>query len=56
MLAGFEEDRETILAQQRMLEMDPDFPRLAQRMDSAPGLFRQLMQRLIAAENATKET
>jgi phenylpropionate dioxygenase-like ring-hydroxylating dioxygenase large terminal subunit len=49
-LIGFEEDRRIIEAQQRSLRLDPAFPMIGLRMDSALGVFRGMMERLIAAE------
>lgn len=49
-LAGFDEDRQIILAQQRSLDLRPDFPMLGLRMDSALGLFRRKLEQLIHAE------
>jgi len=49
-LIGFEEDRQIIQAQQRSLQLDPTFPVIGLRMDSALGIFRGMMERLITAE------
>lgn len=48
--AGFLEDRDMILAQQRILDLNPDAPMLAMRMDAALASFRALVERAIAAE------
>jgi phenylpropionate dioxygenase-like ring-hydroxylating dioxygenase large terminal subunit len=49
-LAGFLEDKEVILAQQRILDLDPDVPMLAMRMDTALASFRALIEKAIAEE------
>jgi vanillate O-demethylase monooxygenase subunit len=49
-LAGFLEDKEVIMAQQRILDLDPDVPMLAMRMDTALASFRALMEKAIAEE------
>jgi vanillate O-demethylase monooxygenase subunit len=49
-LAGFLEDKDVILAQQRILDLDPDVPMLAMRMDTALASFRALMEKAIAEE------
>ncbi len=51
-LAGFLEDKEIILAQQRILELNPDAPMLAMRMDTALASFRALIDKAIAEERA----
>ena len=51
-LEGFQEDRDIILAQQRILDLDPDAPMLAMRMDTALASFRSIMEKAIATENA----
>jgi len=38
------------LAQQRILELDPDTPMLAMRMDTALASFRAMMEKAIADE------
>src|SRR5271167_46195 len=48
--AGFLEDKEIILAQQRVLDLDPDAPMLAMRMDAALASFRALLGKALAAE------
>ncbi len=48
--AGFLEDKDIILAQQRILDLDPDAPMLALRMDTALSSFRTLLQKAIAEE------
>jgi phenylpropionate dioxygenase-like ring-hydroxylating dioxygenase large terminal subunit len=48
--AGFLEDKDIILAQQRILELDPDTPMLAMRMDTALASFRAMMEKAIADE------
>src|ERR1700730_187360 len=52
-LAGFEEDRDIILAQQRILDLAPDSPMLAMRMDVALASFRSMLEKAIAEEHAT---
>jgi len=49
-LAGFDEDRQIILAQQRSLDLRPDFRMLGLRMDTALGLYRRKLEQLIQAE------
>ncbi len=49
-LAGFQEDKDIILAQQRILDLDPNAPMLAMRMDTALAAFRTMMEKAIAAE------
>ena len=51
-LAGFEEDKDIILAQQRILDLAPDAPMLAMRMDTALASFRDIMEKAIAEERA----
>jgi phenylpropionate dioxygenase-like ring-hydroxylating dioxygenase large terminal subunit len=51
-LAGFQEDKDMILAQQRILDLDPSAPMLALRMDTALASFRTLIQKAIAEERA----
>ena len=51
-LAGFEEDRDIILAQQRILDLAPDSPMLAMRMDVALASFRTMLNKAIADERA----
>ena len=48
--AGFLEDKDIILAQQRTLELDPDVPMLAMRMDTALASFRAMLEKAIAEE------
>ena len=50
---GFLEDQDMILAQQRILDLDPDVPMLAMRMDTALASFRALLAKAIADERAT---
>jgi phenylpropionate dioxygenase-like ring-hydroxylating dioxygenase large terminal subunit len=50
--AGFLEDKDIILAQQHILDLDPDAPMLAMRMDTALASFRTLIERAIADERA----
>jgi phenylpropionate dioxygenase-like ring-hydroxylating dioxygenase large terminal subunit len=55
-LAGFMEDKEIIIAQQRILNLDADAPMLAMRMDTALASFRALMEKAISSEqSATAE-
>ena len=49
-LAGFEEDRDIILAQQQILDLAPDSPMLAMRMDVALASFRSMLEKAIAEE------
>jgi vanillate O-demethylase monooxygenase subunit len=51
-LAGFEEDRDIILAQQKILDLAPDSPMLAMRMDVALASFRSMLDKAIAEERA----
>ncbi len=51
-LAGFQEDKDIILAQQRLLDLDPDSPMLAMRMDLALASFRSMLEKAIAEERA----
>ena len=51
-LAGFEEDRDIILAQQKILDLAPDSPMLAMRMDVALASFRSMLEKAIAEECA----
>jgi hypothetical protein len=49
-LAGFMEDKEIILAQQRILDLNPDAPMLGMRMDVALSNFRTLIEKAIQLE------
>ncbi len=49
-LAGFHEDKDIILAQQKILNLDPDAPMLAMRMDTALAAFRSMIEKAIQAE------
>lgn len=49
-LAGFQEDKDIILARQRILEFSPDAPMLAMRMDAALASFRTMVETAIAEE------
>jgi vanillate O-demethylase monooxygenase subunit len=49
-LAGFQEDMDIILAQQRILDLAPDAPMLAMRMDTALASFRAMVEKAIAEE------
>jgi Vanillate O-demethylase oxygenase C-terminal domain len=51
-LAGFQEDKDIIIAQQRILDLTPDAPMLAMRMDTALASFRSMVQKAIAEEHA----
>ena len=55
-LAGFQEDKDMITAQQRVLDMDPDFKMLGLRMDTALGNFRLLISKAQADEQATADS
>jgi phenylpropionate dioxygenase-like ring-hydroxylating dioxygenase large terminal subunit len=54
-LAGFEEDKDIILAQQRILDLNPNAPMLAMRMDMALASFRAMLTRAIAEEEAGRD-
>lgn len=54
-LAGFNEDKDIIVAQQRILDLDASAPMLAMRMDTALSAFRTLMEKAIQAEQASIE-
>jgi len=49
-LQGFQEDKDIILAQQGILDLNPDAPMLAMRMDTALASFRGLLETAIAGE------
>lgn len=51
-LAGFLEDQDIILAQQNILNLNPNAPMLAMRMDVALASFRSMLTRAIAGEQA----
>lgn len=51
-LAGFLEDKDIIVAQQRILDLEPEAPMLAMRMDTALFSFRSMMERAISDEAA----
>ena len=51
-LAGFLEDKDMILAQQKILDLDPDSPMLGMRMDVALASFRAMLEKAIADERA----
>src|SRR6202035_2234866 len=51
-LAGFKEDMDIILAQQHILDLAPDAPMLAMRMDTALASFRSMVEKAIAEEKA----
>jgi vanillate O-demethylase monooxygenase subunit len=51
-LTGFNEDKDIIVAQQRILNLDEDAPMLAMRMDTALSAFRTLIEKAIQSENA----
>jgi phenylpropionate dioxygenase-like ring-hydroxylating dioxygenase large terminal subunit len=53
---GFLEDKEIILAQQRVLDLDPQTPMLAMRMDTALAGFRALLGRALADERSAEAT
>ena len=55
LLEAFLEDQHIILAQQRMLDLDPHTPMLAMRMDTALASFRSLIEKAIAAESGDSE-
>ena len=54
--AGFLEDKDIILAQQHILDLDPGVPMLAMRMDTALASFRTLIERAIADERGAAAT
>jgi vanillate O-demethylase monooxygenase subunit len=49
-LAGFQEDKDIILAQQRILDLEPDASMLAMRMDTALASFRAMLEKAIHEE------
>ena len=49
-LAGFQEDKDIISAQQRVLDLDPDFKMLGMRMDTALATFRNLVENTLKSE------
>jgi vanillate O-demethylase monooxygenase subunit len=49
-LAGFLEDKDIILAQQKILDLNPNASMLAMRMDVALGSFRAMLTQAIAEE------
>jgi vanillate O-demethylase monooxygenase subunit len=49
-LSGFQEDKDIILAQQSILDLNPNAPMLAMRMDVALASFRAMLMRAIADE------
>jgi vanillate O-demethylase monooxygenase subunit len=51
-LAGFQEDKDIIIAQQKILDLLPDAPMLGMRMDTALAAFRSMLDQAIAAEQA----
>jgi phenylpropionate dioxygenase-like ring-hydroxylating dioxygenase large terminal subunit len=51
-LAGFMEDKEIIVAQQRILDLDADTPMLAMRMDTALASFRALMEKALSSQQS----
>lgn len=51
-LAGFQEDKDIIIAQQKILNLEPDAPMLAMRMDTALSSFRSLMEKAIREEQS----
>lgn len=53
-LAGFQEDKDIILGQQRILDLDPESPMLAMRMDSALAAFRTMLGKAIEAERGDR--
>jgi vanillate O-demethylase monooxygenase subunit len=55
-LAGFQEDKEMILAQQSVLNLMPEAPKLAMRMDAALASFRKMLLRAIGEEGASNTT
>jgi vanillate O-demethylase monooxygenase subunit len=54
-LAGFQEDMDIIVAQQRILDLAPDAPMLAMRMDTALASFRSMVGKAIAEESKSGE-
>jgi vanillate O-demethylase monooxygenase subunit len=55
-LAGFLEDKDIIVAQQRILDLDPGVPMLAMRMDTALASFRALLEKSIDEERGAGST
>lgn len=51
-LEGFQEDRDIIIAQQKILDLDPNAPMLAMRMDVALAIFRSKLEKAISAESS----
>jgi phenylpropionate dioxygenase-like ring-hydroxylating dioxygenase large terminal subunit len=51
-LAGFQEDKDIITAQQRVLDLEPDFRMLGMRMDVGLASFRSLVEKTIKNEQA----
>jgi phenylpropionate dioxygenase-like ring-hydroxylating dioxygenase large terminal subunit len=49
-LAGFKEDQDMITAQQRVLDLDPEFRMLGMRMDVALSTFRGIVDEMLAGE------
>jgi hypothetical protein len=49
-LEGFMEDKDIILAQQRVLDLNPAAPMLRMRMDAALESFRSMLGKAIARE------
>ena len=50
--AGFQEDKDIILAQQAILDLDPNAPMLGLRMDVALASFRSMLENAIAEEQS----
>lgn len=51
-LAGFNEDKDIIVAQQRIINLNEYAPMLGMRMDTALSAFRTLIEKAIQSENA----
>jgi len=53
-LEGFQEDKDIIVAQQKILALDPNAPMLAMRMDVALSSFRSILEKSISAESSSE--
>jgi len=53
-LEGFQEDKDIITAQQRVLDFDPDFKMLGMRMDAGLANFRSLVEKTLEREQASE--
>ena len=55
-LEGFQEDRDIIVAQQKILDLDPNAPMLAMRMDVALASFRSILEKALSAESSRERS